>query len=138
MAVNKPLIILDACVIIKWIVGEDDSDKALAYYDSFLHNEIRLAVPSLCFYDTMNVLSVKHKPIALKALNYLLNLKMDEFVLDMPLTLKALEIVNSLPKIAFYDAVYHALAIMHKGTFLTADKSYFDKAKKLKHIKLLV
>jgi len=39
--------------------------------------------------------------------------------------------------VTFYDAAYHCLAITENGTFVTADKIYFDKAKKKRNIKLL-
>lgn len=137
MVENKPLIFIDASVILKWLVGEENSEAAFNYYHSFYQKEIRLAVPSLCYYEVLNALGVKHQSVALSSFNHLLNLKLEEYVIDLPLANSALEIMAKIPKIAFYDAVYHALAIMHKGTFLTADKSYYGKAKKLKHIKLL-
>ena len=36
---------------------------------------------------------------------------------------------------AFYDTYYHYLAITLDGTFLTRDREYFNKAKKLGNIK---
>ena len=30
-------------------------------------------------------------------------------------------------KVTFYDAAYHALAIRHRGTMLTADRAYVKK-----------
>lgn len=137
MVENKPLIFVDACVILKWLIGEEDSDAALDYYNSFYQKEIRLAVPTLCYYEVLNALGVKHKSIALPSFNHLLNLKLEEYIIDLSLVSAALEIMNKIPKIAFYDAIYHALAILHKGVFLTADKAYYEKAKKLKHIQLL-
>lgn len=137
MVENKPLIFVDASVILKWLVGEGNTDEALEYYHDFYQNKIRLAVPSLCYYEVLNALGVKHHAIAVASFNHLLNLKLEEYIIDLPLANDALKIMKQIPKIAFYDAVYHALAIMHKGTFLTADKNYYDKAKKLKHIKLL-
>ena len=37
----------------------------------------------------------------------------------------------------FYDAAYHALALVEHGTFVTADGKYFTKAKKAGAIALL-
>lgn len=36
-----------------------------------------------------------------------------------------------------YDTAYHILAISLDATFITCDRKYFQKAKHLKHIKLL-
>jgi predicted nucleic acid-binding protein len=40
-------------------------------------------------------------------------------------------------KVTFYDAAYHALAIRHRGTMLTADRAYVKKAERAGHLKLL-
>jgi predicted nucleic acid-binding protein len=40
-------------------------------------------------------------------------------------------------KVTFYDAAYHALAIRHRGTMLTADRAYVTKAARACHVKLL-
>ena len=31
-------------------------------------------------------------------------------------------------RVTFYDAVYHAVALLRKGVFVTADEAYFRKA----------
>ena len=38
---------------------------------------------------------------------------------------------------SFYDTYYHYLAMIMEGTFLTRDKKYYQKAKKLGNIKCL-
>jgi len=40
-------------------------------------------------------------------------------------------------KISFYDAAYHALALNTGGTFITADKKYYEKTKSEGNIMLL-
>ena len=40
-------------------------------------------------------------------------------------------------KVTFYDAAYHALAIRHRGTMITADRAYVKKAARAGHLVLL-
>jgi predicted nucleic acid-binding protein len=39
--------------------------------------------------------------------------------------------------VTFYDAAYHALAIRHRGTMITADRAYVKKAARAGHVTLL-
>ena len=45
-------------------------------------------------------------------------------------------LVKKYPKVSFYDASYHALAKAYEGTFITADKKYYEATKKEGNIKL--
>lgn len=47
-----------------------------------------------------------------------------------------LEIVKDC-KVTFYGAAYHATAILANGTFVTADKEYFKRAKAKGHVLML-
>lgn len=54
--------------------------------------------------------------------------------------IKAREIISSCDKSArfpsYYDAIYHAIAIEHNTTFITADEKYYSKAKHIGNIML--
>ena len=39
--------------------------------------------------------------------------------------------------VTFYDAAYHAFAIRHHGTMITADRAYVKKAARAGHVTLL-
>lgn len=41
-------------------------------------------------------------------------------------------------KTSIYDSSYHFLALLLDGTFITCDRKYYQKAKKLKHIDLVI
>jgi predicted nucleic acid-binding protein len=40
-------------------------------------------------------------------------------------------------RVTFYDAVYHAVALLRKGVFVTADEAYFRKAGRRGGVSLL-
>ncbi|MDZ4217204.1 MAG: type II toxin-antitoxin system VapC family toxin, partial [Candidatus Gracilibacteria bacterium] len=46
---------------------------------------------------------------------------------------QAFKIIKTYP-VSFYDASYHALALVTKGTFVTLDEKYYQKTKGLKHV----
>ena len=74
------------------------------------------------------------------ALQFLMKLKASniiEYKLKEGVALMAFELMQKYPKISFYDASYHAIAIYENGKFITADKRYYETTKKEKHIILL-
>lgn len=131
---NK-LLVLDASVLIKWLVAEmEHLEEALFLRSKWKNEEIEIIVPGHCFTEIMNAVSRKYPNLANSSLSYLLNCEIQTHLM----TLEAGSIANMLVKkykiISFYDAIYHALAITQNGTFLTADKKYYDTAKKIGHI----
>ena len=40
-------------------------------------------------------------------------------------------------RVTFYDAVYHAVALLKKGTMITTDKAYYRKAAKTGNVVML-
>lgn len=133
----KPLYIVDASVIIKWIAKEDFSGHALKLRNDFLKNKIELGIPEFAYYEVSNYFA-KHIPtVALLFLSQLFMLKMTEFRLSLKNSAKSISIMNQVRQISFYDASYHATAIENNGTFITADEKYYRRAKSFKHITLL-
>lgn len=50
------MVVLDASVILKWLVTEEDSAAALRFRNRHATGEERIVVPSLLFYEVANVL----------------------------------------------------------------------------------
>lgn len=135
---RRPLYIIDASVIVKWLIEEKKGKlQAFQIKEDFIGKKIRLKIPNHCFFEVMNVLGIKAPAIAIQFLSQLLTLKMEEAHLTIEIGNRAIQIMKEFSGISFYDAAYHALAIEAGGTFITADKKYFGKVKDLKHIKLL-
>lgn len=138
MAENKPLYVLDACVLLKWVFDyEEDSKVALRFLDLILNERIDVAVPVNCFIEISNILAGKKYKDGLEFLSKMLYLGIDQYDFTLKLASGAWEIVEQYEGIVFYDALYHALALKLGGTFVTADERYYERAKALKHILLL-
>ncbi|MEK7085818.1 MAG: type II toxin-antitoxin system VapC family toxin [Patescibacteria group bacterium] len=133
----KPLYIIDSSVLIKLIEKEEDQEKAFELMEKFFRKKIDLGIPSLAYYEVTNYFSRRHPFKSILFFSQILMLKMTEFFVTLENIARTIDITQKFPKTAFYDATYHALAIQHDGTFITADENYYKKAKSLKHIQLL-
>lgn len=137
MAAKK--VILDASVVIKWFVDEEDSDKAALYLNAFQQNQVLIIVPSLLFYEVGNFF-VSHKAgpdRAGEAMLILHNLSLD--IQDVGLQWFRKIYQNSIEYgLTFYDATYITLLQNMNCEFVTADNKLFQKVNKaFSNIKLL-
>jgi len=133
------VIVPDASVILKWVLaGEDrvEEAKSLAILNDWLEEKIRLLLPTLWLYEVGNVLGLKRPKQAGALLEVLIDYRFEEVDVTKDISLTALKLMNNL-NVSFYDAAYHVLAIRREGNFITADKKYWQKAKKIGHIELL-
>ena len=53
---KKDQFVVDSSVVSKWFLEEPDSAKAIDLRDGFAVGKLRLAVPTLLFYEVMNAL----------------------------------------------------------------------------------
>ncbi|MBI2464220.1 type II toxin-antitoxin system VapC family toxin [Candidatus Peregrinibacteria bacterium] len=140
MVANKPLLVVDASVILKWFLHETTpgQNEALLLRQDFLLKKIFLAYPHYALAEVFNIMSL-HFPHnkALSAFSQLFNFRIHDYPITLELASLALEITSQFTKVSFYDAGYHALALQNGGTFITADKAYYVKTRKKGHILLL-
>lgn len=135
--------VVDACVFVKIFIKEEDSGQAKALLKNFLYEEHDILVPRLFLFEVIEQL-VQHKidqSNSLKVLD-LYDTVLIYKELDHQLVSKAWQLVEQCSseksgRPSFYDAVYHALAIMQNCDFITADKKHYAKTKDLGHIILL-
>lgn len=127
------VVVPDASVILKWVLpdptGEQDMESALHLRDSAVNGKISIKVPSLWLYEVGNTLTRRFADRAQDLLDALVAFDLDESGmhsewLDQTITL------TRRYNVTFYDAVYHALALVEKGVFVTADAKYVRKAGK--------
>lgn len=127
----KDNLILDASVIIKWFIDEEDDDKALSILDAFQNNQITVAVPTLLFYELGNILVSKKASADMveKAMVILQNLdfRIDDIGLSSFLKIHQNSVDYS---ITFYDATYITLLEKENCQFITADNKLFQKINK--------
>lgn len=122
---NKKCII-DSSVAIKWLLSEEDSEIAILLRNLYQHDLINIIVPSHFYWEICNVMARKASAGALRFFSELRMSNILECRLSEAQALKSCELMEKYPKISFYDASYHALAILEKGVFVTADQKYYE------------
>lgn len=125
-------VIPDASVILKWVLpSADERDRAAALQlrEQATKGKVRIRTPSLWLYEVGNTLTRRAPNEAGDLLEALLSFGLDEAPWTQPWLVQAIELTSSF-KVTFYDAAYHALAIVERGVFVTADLQYLNKAGK--------
>jgi predicted nucleic acid-binding protein len=135
-------IVLDSNIFVKLIIDELDSLKAKEYIKSLIENDVIILAPAILPYEVFYV--AQKNGIALQSIkSFLLSQTTIKYIdLTNQVTSKVIEIIelSSKPKSgypSFYDASYHAIAMLNDCDFITADKKHYEKTKHLGHIKLL-
>jgi len=128
----------DASVLLKWVLppnDESDGDRALELKTAWMDDLCELVVPQLWVFEVGNVVGLKQPAIAVALLQGLIDLGLrDE---PAPRYFEGILKLMREYKVTIYDAAYHALAIHHRGTMLTADRAYVKKTRKAGHVELL-
>lgn len=120
------VVVPDASVILKWVLPEDGEPfaaQALALRQHYADNEVTFAVPSLWRFEVGNTLARKYPQHAYDDLRDLQAMGMSEPGLSVEWLEQACALTRQF-SVAFYDAAYHALAIVESGVFVTADERY--------------
>ena len=141
----KPMstVVLDACVAAKTFINESDSPEAVKLISACVKSKIQISAPDIFKYEISQI-AVKKDCV----LDDILHLFEDAIfkLIDMQdpnrfVWLQAEKICqHGHEKSGFptmYDSVYHAMAIINDGVFITADKRHYEKAKSFGHIAML-
>ena len=124
------LVVPDASVILKWVLpsgDEPDLGPALALRDSIAEGHVRAIVPALWIYEVGNTLARRQPDRAERSLGALLRFDL-ESALQSPMWLECVLDLTRRYGVTFYDASYHAHAIVARGMFVTADERYVGRA----------
>ncbi|MGC8578222.1 MAG: hypothetical protein ACP5M7_09575 [Thermoproteota archaeon] len=54
-----PTVVVDASVVVKWFVEEENSDKAIKIRDKYIEGEIKLIAPEIITFEVLNALYYK-------------------------------------------------------------------------------
>lgn len=122
-------IVADASVILKWVLpglNESDVEKALLLRDLAIDRRIAILVPSLMLFEIGNVLSIKEPQLAEKMIKQIMSFDLHECVWTNDWLSKTLWLVNKF-QVTFYDASYHALALVEGCSYITSDRQYLSK-----------
>ena len=126
-----PVVVPDASVLLKWVLPSDepDTDKALLLRTAILDEAVSALVPSLWLYEVGNTIARRFPAQADTWLAALLKFGLRESPPSKAWLTKSLELTR-LHSVSFYDAAYHALALLQEGLFITADPTYVTRAEK--------
>ncbi len=130
-AAQTALFVVDASVVLKWFLvdDEDDTAKALKLRDLFIAGEVELTAPELILHETANVLRYKagsDADLVARAIDSLWQMDLISQIgaeeSRMAVTL-AFDLVTTV-----YDALYLALAESLGAQLITADKKFCRQA----------
>ncbi len=133
------LIVVDASVVINYLLENQKSSKKIAkFFSKVKEEQSKLISLILLELEVANGLrfSVNNVEKAQQALASFKKLPIKLIGLKQHQLYKALE-HSDRNQTTVYDTAYHLLAISRKATFVTCDKQYFKKAKHLGYIRLL-
>lgn len=118
---ERPVVVLDSSVGVKWLKPEAGSDAALALLREHRDGRIRLVVSSLFMYEVTGV-AVRHGGAALaeRVWAHLRKADLTVVTLDDALAMAALAQVRLLG-CTFFDSLAPALAGLLGGTLYSAD-----------------
>lgn len=127
---NKTIII-DASVVAKWLLPDENDPFADTIKNAFINREITVAVPTLIFYEINNLLksaAISKRISVLDAIDFYDNFLDLDFTIHWSKDL----LKNSLHKalnlnISAYDASYIALAQSLQTSLFTADEKLVKK-----------
>lgn len=115
--------VVDASIVAKWFLNEEDTDKALEIRDAHINGEVIIIVPDFIFLEVLNALRYKNqnKELLQNANENLWKLqlhveKLNSYILDQAISI-ALQYDFTL-----YDSVYAALAQVHGCSLVTTDE----------------
>ena len=126
-------VVVDASLAVKWLVEEEDSDKAHAVLESWVSQDITRVAPYLMPFEVANAL---HRRVVRGELSVgdsarmIARLLGSRLELHQPPTLhlRALELASQLSQPAAYDAHYLALAEEFSCELWTADQRFHRAA----------
>lgn len=120
----------DASVLLKWVLpgdDEQDGDAALSLRDEAVAGAVELVVPHLWLYEAGNTLARRFPDQADELLGSLADFGLTEARPDLRWRTQALSLAVAY-EVSFYDAAYHAVALVYGGVFVTADERYVARA----------
>ena len=133
---TQDLIVVDASIVFKWFVVEEDSDKAAAMLGVWETKRSHLAAPHFMVAEVANAF---HQRVRQGHMTVREAEARVESVLSPSLAIelydssslhrRALELASLLRQPAVYDCIYLALAETLNGELWTADRTFFRAAR---------
>ena len=132
--------VIDASVSVKWFVedaeGEQDIDTACGLLEQGNAGQCRFIQPSHWIGELAAVLARRQPESAPRNIEDLLLFNFFSVISSPAVYRRAIALAQRLDHHLF-DTLYHAVALEEDIPFITADRQYFKKAKKLGNIVML-
>ena len=123
-------LVIDASVIIKWVLNEPaiepDTAAALSLLQALETGDHNIFEPPHWIGEVLAVIARKSIPLVPGAIAQLRAIGA-EIVADDAMYLRAADMSDRL-KHHMFDTLYHAVALEHGATLVTADQRYFNVA----------
>jgi predicted nucleic acid-binding protein len=130
------IIVPDASVLLKWAFhspDEQDRDSAIALLHAWIAGKVDIVLPKLWSFEVGNVLMMKKPATAPEIMEIFIGYNFVESDMSFELCKETFKLMQKY-HVTFYDAAYHALAVLSKGILLTADEDYCKKVRDAKHV----
>jgi predicted nucleic acid-binding protein len=124
------VVVPDASVLLKWgldSLEEDGTEQAALLQNEWLDGKIDLLLPGIWAFEVGNVLALKKPGDADELMEIFLDYRFPVAETTPELYRATFHLMNEC-RVTFYDAVYHAVALLRKGVLVTADETYVRKA----------
>ena len=132
---RQVLVIVDASLVFKWLVEEEDSDRARAMLTRWKGQDAKLAAPYFMLAEVTNAL---HRRVVDGTLGVVEASDLAESMLSPSIGMelhshhglhrRGVELANLMRQPAVYDSIYLALAEALNGELWTADRNFFRAA----------
>ena len=124
----RKMVVVDTSLVLKWIIHESDSDKALALLAGWSNEGVEIHAPALLTYEATNSLYQKVRSgkytldAAQQSLKDVIFTELElDFSQDADLSIRAMELADHFGLPATYDPHYLALAERERCDLWTAD-----------------
>ncbi|MGO9513961.1 MAG: type II toxin-antitoxin system VapC family toxin [Steroidobacteraceae bacterium] len=124
-----PLVVPDASVLLKWVLPSNEephADKALLLRTAIVNDDVRALLPALWLYEVGNTVARRFPMHASGWMSALMKFGLKEAAPSHRWLMEALDLTKRYD-VSFYDAAYHAIALIHDGLFVTADTRYVNR-----------
>lgn len=133
------LYVPDPTVIVKWALPPTDAkeaERSLDLLHLWLEGGCEFLLPPLWLPEVGSLLTQLYPERSADLMELLIGYRMPEACMTAELCRETTRLTQQ-HGVAYYPAVYHAVALLHNGTLITADTGYYRKAKAAGRVQLL-